>query len=301
MMLHLEKKKINLATGEQYAYVEYGHGPHEVVLLHGNMSSGLHYLPLIERLDAEKFHVIAPDMRGFGDSSYNHRFDSLQALKDDVTALVKALNLTSLTVAGWSAGGGVALLLAAQEPSLVKRLFLIDSMSYKGMPVFKKDAKGAPLWGQVYASKEELALDPIQVAPAVKALSEGNIAFMDYIWNLVIYTVNKPSKEANELYLKETMKQRNLVDFDWSLVNFNMGIGSNFQVPGDHSIAKVSCPVLSVWGQQDKTVWEVMVRETIGALGQKGRLIVYDQCGHSPLVDVPDKLAHDFISFAISA
>jgi len=40
MMLQLEKKKIALETGEEYAYVEYGHGPHEVLLLHAVYVAG---------------------------------------------------------------------------------------------------------------------------------------------------------------------------------------------------------------------------------------------------------------------
>ncbi len=299
-MLKLEKKFIEVATGETLAYIVHGTGPETLLLIHGNMSSSLHYLPLIERLDPQFFRVVAVDLRGFGDSSYHKRFDHQKELLAVVLSLIQKLALAPLTVAGWSAGGGVALLLAALHPDLVKKVFLIDAMSYKGLPVFRKDEQGKPILGAVYASKEELAADPIQVAPALKALAEGNKAFMEYIWNLVIYTVNKPTAEENEIYLSETMKQRNLVDFDWSLVTFNMGVGSNFQVNGDHTIAKLQCPVLSVWGRQDKTVWEYMVRETVGALGKRGRLIIYEKCGHSPLVDVPDQLAKDFISFVKS-
>jgi len=296
-MLKLEKKYLKLSNGETLAYVEQGHGGETVLLIHGNMSSSLHYLPLIERLDQADYHVIAVDLRGFGDSSYVHRFNSLMELTNDVAEFAKLLKMQPATIVGWSAGGGVAMQLAAHYPDMVKKVFLINSMSYKGMPVFVKDEKMQPIIGKVYANKEQLANDPIQVAPAVKALQDGNIAFMDYIWKLVIYTVNKPSEEDNLLYLKETMKQRNLVDFDWALVTFNMGSGLNFQVLGDESISKIEVPVRSVWGNKDKTVWEYMVQETVGALGKKAELIIYEECGHSPLVDVPDRLAHDLIEF----
>lgn len=296
-MIKLEKRFQTLSNGETLAYVDVGTGSHTIVLIHGNMSSSLHYLPLIERLDHRKYRLVAIDLRGFGDSSYVHRFDSLRELTNDVVELVSILKLPPFTVVGWSAGGGVAMLMAAHYPDSVKKLFLINSMSYKGMPIFVKDEKMQPIIGKTYPNKEELAHDPLQVAPAVKALADGNIAFMDYIWKLVIYTVNKPNEEDNLLYLKETMKQRNLVDFDWSLVTFNMGSGSNFQVTGDESITKIEVPVRSVWGAKDKTVWEYMVRETVGALGKKAELIIYDECGHSPLVDVPDRLAKDLMEF----
>ncbi len=296
-MLKLTKKFMMLPNRERLAYVEHGHGDETILLIHGNMSSSLHYLPLIERLDPQTYHVVAVDLRGFGDSSYESRFDTLRALTDDVAMFLKQLNLPKLTVVGWSAGGGIAMQLAAFYPQSIKKIFLIDSMSYKGMPVFKKDKDGRPMLGQVYASKEELALDPIQVAPAVAALATHNVAFMDYIWGLVIYTVNKPTPEYNQLYLEETMKQRNLVDFDWSLVTFNMGTGSNFQTEGDNSIELIKVPVCSVYGKKDITVLEYMVKETVTALKDLATQITYENCGHSPLVDVPDQLAKDLIEF----
>ncbi len=298
-MLKPNKLLLDVASGETLAYLDHGRGPNLVLLIHGNMSSSYHYLPLIDRLDSERFRVIAVDLRGFGDSSYRHRFDSLRALTDDVASLLETLHLKPMTVVGWSAGGGVALQLAAFYPQFVKKLFLIDSMSYRGMPVLKKDAAMRPLLGQVYPDKEALALDPLQVAPAVQALASGNVAFMDYIWNLVIYTVNKPESEANQVYLTETMKQRNLVDFDWSLVTFNMSRESNFQVIGDGSIEAVKCPVFSVYGREDKTVLEYMVQETVAVLKERATLKIYEKCGHSPLVDVPDELAQDLSAFAL--
>ncbi|HOJ44667.1 MAG TPA: alpha/beta hydrolase [Bacilli bacterium] len=296
-MIKLEKRFQKLSNGETLAYIDVGSGAQTVVLIHGNMASSIHYAPLIERLDRSKYRVVAIDLRGFGDSSYVHRFDSMMELTSDVVELVNILKLPPFTVVGWSAGGGVAMLIGAHYPEMITKLFLINSMSYKGMPVFVKDEKMQPIIGKVYPNKEALANDPLQVAPAVKALTDGNIAFMDYIWKLVIYTVNKPHEEDNLIYLQETMKQRNLVDFDWALVTFNMGSGSNFQVAGDESINKIEAPVRSVWGAKDKTVWEYMVQETVGALGKKAELIVYEECGHSPLVDVPDRLANDLMEF----
>jgi pimeloyl-ACP methyl ester carboxylesterase len=298
-MLKLDKSFVKLPNGETLAYVELGHGHHRVLLIHGNMSSSLHYLPLIERLPLDQFHIIAVDLRGFGDSSYVSSFNSLTELTEDVAHFLTIKDFHPCTIAGWSAGGGVALQLAANFPHFVEKLFLIDSMSYKGIPIFVKDATFKPIVGKVYPTKEEMATDNVQVAPVVKALKDGNVGFMEYIWNLVIYTGKKPDPEANKLYLAETMKQRNLVDFDWALVNFNMGTGSNFQADGDNSISKIKCPVLSVWGKKDITVLEYMVRETIAALGDKAQLIIYEEAGHSPLVDVPDQLAKDFIKFVL--
>lgn len=290
------KKSLSLSNGEKIAYVDLNEGEETLLLIHGNVSSSLHYLPLFERLP-KNLRLLAPDLRGFGDSSYDTPFNHLDELADDIVDFLKILKVKKVCVAGWSAGGGVALSLAARYPELVSKVILINSMSYKGLPIFKKGSDGSFLIGQVYPSKEELALDPIQVAPMEKALKEQNLAFMKYIWELAIYNVNKPLPEEYDLYMRESLKQRCLIDLDWALTQFNMGVGTNFAVDGNHSIGKIKVPVLSVYGQNDKTVPEYMVRETVGALGNKARLIIYEKCGHAPLVDVPEQLTKDITDF----
>ena len=295
-MLSLSKKMLKLGNGEQLAYVEHGKGDQVVFLIHGNMSSSLHYLPLIERLSPH-FKVIAPDMRGFGDSTYNQRFDSLYDLADDLLDFAAKMNIKKAILVGWSTGGGIALRMAAKMPQLVSKIVLIESMSHKGYPIFRKDDKGQALLGQVYATKDEMAADPIQVAPAVAAMATKNVPFMSYLWDVAIYSVNKPSPEDNKLYINETLKQRNLVDIDWGLATFNMGNDFNFYTQGDGSIAHVKAPVLSIWSKKDYVVLEYMVNETVAALGSLATLKLYENSGHSPLVDCPDQLANDILAF----
>ncbi len=297
-MIQLTKKTLVLPNGETLAYVEHGKGKQVLFLIHGNMSSGLHFLPLIERLEND-FRIIAPDMRGFGDSSYEHRFDSLHELADDLYHFTQLLHLKNMVVAGWSTGGGVALSLAAHHPELVKKIVLIESMSYRGYPIFTKDAAGKPVLGSVYKTKDEMAKDPIQVAPAVAAMATKNFPFMSWLWDISIYSNKKPTPEQNKLFIDETLKQRNLVDIDWSIASFNMGTGFNLYSMGDESIKKVVAPVLSFWGKKDYVVLEYMVKETVAALGDKARLVTFDNSGHSPLIDEPDALAQEIKTFAL--
>ncbi|MBR2974432.1 MAG: alpha/beta hydrolase, partial [Clostridia bacterium] len=154
------KQTISIGT-EQLAYIDKGQG--EVVLLiHGNMSSSVHYMPLIDKISSQ-FRCIAPDLRGFGDSTYNNRFDSLEALTDDVAMLLQALNIPSAYVVGWSTGGGIALKMAAKYPQMVKKLFSIEGAGFKGYPVYVKENFKST--GKAYANKEAMAADPMQVAP----------------------------------------------------------------------------------------------------------------------------------------
>ena len=99
-----DKKFVELGNGEKYAFIETGKGA-PLLLIHGNMSSGVHFSPILPAL-AEKFHCFAPDLRGFGDSSYNKPFGSLKELAGDVKLFADRMGLKEAYVIGWSTGGG---------------------------------------------------------------------------------------------------------------------------------------------------------------------------------------------------
>lgn len=288
----MEKKFVSIGK-EELAYLDIGEG--EVVLMvHGNMSSSVHYEPLISRIK-DKYRCIAVDLRGFGDSSYNDRFDTLEELADDVNLLTEKLGIDSYYLVGWSNGGGVSLKLCAKYPEKVKKFFDIEGAGYKGYPVYKKENYKST--GEAYASKEEMAEDPMQVAPMLRVFEKGDAATMSSVWDATIYTVNKPTREQNDLWMEETLKQRNLIDLDWALANLNMSDEYTPYGKGDGSIKNIKCPVALTMGEKDIVVPDYMVLDNYNALGSLATLLPYENCGHSPMVDCPDRLAKDVVDF----
>lgn len=290
----MEKKFIQLKS-EKLAYVEFESEKDVMVLIHGNMSSSLHFSPLFEELK-KAYHLIALDLRGFGDSTYNQRFDSLHDLAEDINEFFDAKGIQKAHVVGWSTGTGIALDFAATHPEKVCSLFSIEGVGHRGYPIYKKDEQGQQLLGEVYATKEDMAKDPVQVANMQAVFDTNNTAVMEMIWNASIYTVNKPNKEDNDLWIAETMKQRNLIDIDWSLATLNLSDHSNGYSEGNNKISKISCPCAFTHGAQDLVVPFTMPDETVKALGEHATLIRYENCGHSPLVDVVDQLIQDILA-----
>ena len=288
----MEKKTISIGK-ETLAYVDCGKGD-VVLMIHGNMSSSIHFEPLIERLK-DDYRCVAVDLRGFGDSSYNNRFDTLEELADDVSAFIDALDLGAVNLVGWSNGGGVGLKLCAKYPEKVKKFFDIEGAGLKGYPVFKKENFKST--GEPYASKEEMATDPLQVAPVVNIFSKGYAPTMTALWDMTIYTVEKPTREQSERWMAETMKQRNIVDLDWALANLNMSDEYTPYGKGDGTIKDIKCPVALTMADHDNVVPNYMVMDNYNALGDKATLIPYTACGHSPMVDCPDKVAEDVRAF----
>jgi pimeloyl-ACP methyl ester carboxylesterase len=102
--------------------------PVDVVFLHANGFNALTYRSALAPLSASR-RVIAPDLRGHGASQLAanpRKRRSWSDLRDDVLALIEALDAPPIALAGHSMGGTLALLAAALRPDRVSRLVLFD-------------------------------------------------------------------------------------------------------------------------------------------------------------------------------
>ncbi len=290
----MNKATIKLSNDETIHYIESGIDNQEVlILIHGNMSSSYHYLPIFDLL-SRNYHTIALDLRGFGDSTYHTPIESLEDYADDIKLFMEALTIKNAHLAGWSTGGGIALKFAAKYPDLIGKLILIESASIKGYPIYEKDTSYQPILTKLYQSKEAMAKDPVQVVPALNALKTNDLEFMKQIWLAAIYNQHVP--EDIDFYIKETLKQRNLIDIDWALMTFNMSHEHNGVVDGDGSIDNVVAKTLVIYGLKDLVIPRYMFDETVEALNNK-TIEIYEDGSHSPITDFPIELAKRIIKF----
>lgn len=106
-------------------YLTAGEGD-PVVLLHGIPQTSHEWRHVIPRL-TKRYRVIAPDLRGLGDSSRPPRGYDKRTIADDVWRLVRDhLGIDRFFLVGHDWGGPVAFSLAAQHPDAVRRLAILD-------------------------------------------------------------------------------------------------------------------------------------------------------------------------------
>jgi pimeloyl-ACP methyl ester carboxylesterase len=118
------------AGGVQTNYLEAGSGS-PVLLIHGSGPGVTAYANwrLVLPALAERFHVLAPDMAGFGFSERPEKGDyGVEMWTDQVVGFMDALDLDRAHIVGNSFGGAIALRLAARYPERVGRLVLMGSM-----------------------------------------------------------------------------------------------------------------------------------------------------------------------------
>ncbi|MEO1575422.1 MAG: alpha/beta hydrolase, partial [Pseudomonadota bacterium] len=99
-----------------------------LILLHGLGCSASDWALQMPAL-SEKYRVIAPSLRGFGNSDKPEGPMTVMKYADDVVALLDSLNITRAHVMGHSMGGAVALQLAVAHPERLNSLIVINSQA----------------------------------------------------------------------------------------------------------------------------------------------------------------------------
>ena len=110
----------------QLHYVMGGQGD-AVVLLHGYPQSSYAWRKVMPAL-ATHYTVIAPDLRGLGDSDKPASGYDKRTVAQDIYQLVKQLGIRQIFLVGHDYGGSTAYVFAAEYPEMVRRLVAIECM-----------------------------------------------------------------------------------------------------------------------------------------------------------------------------
>jgi len=114
------------ANGLRMHYLAAGTAGSPVILLHGYAQNSHMWRPLMAEL-GKTHRVIAPDLRGFGDTTKAEAGYDKKTMAQDVHALAQALGIGKAGVVGHDIGLMVAYAYAAQYPGDVDRIALLDA------------------------------------------------------------------------------------------------------------------------------------------------------------------------------
>jgi pimeloyl-ACP methyl ester carboxylesterase len=117
-------KQLRIA-GTQIAFEDAGNGP-TVMLLHGYPFNRSMWNEQIEALQAHH-RVIAPDLRGHGETEVTASPATMEAMARDIATLLEMLEISRAVIGGLSMGGYVALAFCRQFPLITRALILADT------------------------------------------------------------------------------------------------------------------------------------------------------------------------------
>ena len=180
-------------NGIRLHYLQAGSGE-PVVLLHGFGQTSHMWRPLIKEL-AKNHTVIAPDLRGYGRSAAPADGYTKTAMARDVHALVTRLGHKSIELVGHDIGLMVAYAYAAQYPTEVKRIVLMEAF-LPGVGDWTHVWLLRDLWHFHFYGKTPLAL-----------VSGRERIYLEHFWNDFAADPGKSISEADrKFYAKEYAK-----------------------------------------------------------------------------------------------
>ncbi len=232
--------KFATVGGRQVFYREAGDDARPtILLLHGFPTSSHMFRDLIPLL-AERFHVIAPDYIGFGQSDapsvddFDYTFDNLTA---HVSGLIDQLGLTSYVLYMQDYGGPVGFRLFTQHPDRVRGFVIQNANAYMAgvgempaqifLPLWEKRDAASEGAARGFLAAETTKFQYLVGAKNPDAISPDN-------WTIDQALLDRPGHDDAHLDLLEDYKT-NVAAYDsW------------------HEAFRANSPkTLIVWGKQD--------------------------------------------------
>ena len=282
-MPYITTRSVSLSGSSEEVKVFYqdiGRG-RPVVLIHGWPLSHEMWEYQINELPKHNIRVIAYDRRGFGKSSRPWEGYDYDTLASDLKLLLEELDLTGVTLVGFSMGGGeVARFLSKynQEGRVVKAALVSAVTPY----LLKTNDNPAGLPQEVFDTiKDQLEDD------RAKFLTDFGKTF--YGVTMFNHPVSEEHLQRDKMLAlcaagHSTIKAMQA----WSMTDFR------------EDLKKINVPMLVIHGKEDATVpIDVSAEETV-KLVPFGEYLVYDDAAHGLFYTHKNKFNEDIINFVMS-
>ncbi|MFC6732745.1 alpha/beta fold hydrolase [Haladaptatus sp. DYSN1] len=289
-------RDVKLPNCERIAYREREGETAPLLFIHANFSAASHWNRLFETLDSH-FHLLAPDLRGCGGSSYESQVDAVADYSRDLVALVETLDLGPVHVVAWSGGSTIAMQLELLAPELVRSQTFISPVSTRGYPVLQKDESGAVTEPEPLTSREQLANDALQVAPLKIAMETENVAAVREYFETVVFADTVPEAFDLDAHMADVFTQEGFIDFVYANAHFNISPYDNGVNAGTDEARDLEAPTLVLYGDADQVILEKMIDQTLTDLGTDAALIVLPDVGHAAAIEAPERVAKELTTF----
>ncbi|HEY3747703.1 MAG TPA: alpha/beta hydrolase [Pseudonocardiaceae bacterium] len=255
------------------------------VYLHGLGGTATNWNDLAGLL-ATRADGLAVDLPGFGLSPPTTSPDYRMATQAAAVAtMLDARGGAPVHLLGNSMGGGIALLLAASRPDLVRTLTLISP----AMPDLRPDLR------RVSDPKMALAMVPWLGRRARRAL--GALTTRDRVDLMLKLCFADPQRVSEARIALAEAELVELMSQPWAGRASNLAAAAIFRdwlVPARRSLwavaQQVTAPTLVVWGARDRVI-SVRKAPRTAALLPAGRLLVLPRTGHTAQMERPVTVA----------
>ncbi len=265
-----------------------GSGP-PLVLVHGlGSSAAVEFYYNLEPLAAHH-RVFAVDLPGFGGSDKPALAYTIELFVKAVRELMASQGVERAAVMGVSMGGRVALGLALDSPEKVERLVLVDALGV-----------GTPRRVLAYRILLTKGLGELTLRGTARALRRMNPATIRRFWGWYLQRPNRvdtiwsDERIANHGTLLATPEYRA------AYLSALRSIAGMRQlrdgVVVEDRLAELRMPTLLIWGRHDH-IFPASHAEMAKDRIPNGRLEIFDDSGHTPQMEEPDRFNRLVLDF----
>lgn len=275
-MAFIKSHSANSIDSINIFYQEYGEGK-PVIFIHGWPLN--HEMWEYQLLELSKYNIrcIAYDRRGFGKSDRTWGSYDYDTLAADLNNLITHLNLSEVTLVGFSMGGGeIARYIGKYGTEKIKKVVLISSVT-PYMLQTNDNSEGI---------KKEIFDDMIDkiIADRPEFLKEFGKQFYG------VDMLNQPVSKAT--------LQWNQMQCLMSSLNATVDCVRSFsETDFRNDLKKIDIPVLIIHGDADKTVPINVSGDKTAALLPHAKYIVYANAAHGLFITEKEKLNADLLHF----
>ncbi len=248
-----------------------GSGP-AVLLLHAFPCDGGLWEAQAAALAEAGYHVIVPDLPGFGRSALPSAEPSLDSLGAVILEHLDEVGVTECIVAGSSVGGYLAAAILRSRLSLVAGLIMVGT--------------------KATADSDEARANRLRLADLVVAESEstGRILEQSVVPNLLGPTswASRPQVAARVRAWADGARAETVAWYQRAMASRPDSVGD---------LASLAVPALVVWGPEDALSPRSEQDVMLAALAD-GRLTEVPQAGHLCTIEQPDVVAAAMVGFA---
>jgi pimeloyl-ACP methyl ester carboxylesterase len=264
-------------NGTKLRYLIAGQGD-PVLLLHGFAQTSHMWRPLIAEL-AKTHTVIAPDLRGFGDSTKPDGGYDKTTMARDVHALTASLGHKRVAVAGHDIGLMVAYAYAAQYPSEIERIALMDAF-LPGVGDWTTVWLLRDLWHFHFYGKTPLAL-----------VDGRERIYLEHFWNDFAADPARSVSEADRRFYAAAYAQPGAIKAGFEVFRAFEQDAKDF---AGFATTKLTMPMLVLTGE--KASGEFLIAQ--GRLvDDKVEGVVIKGSGHWLMDEAPDQVIPKLVAF----
>ncbi len=264
-------------NGIRIHYLAAGKGE-PIILLHGYAQNSHMWRPLIAEL-AKTNTVIAPDLRGFGQSSKPPQGYDKKTMAQDIHALAASLGCKRARIAGHDIGLMVAYAYAAQYPAEVDRIVLMDAF----LP-------GVGDWTKVWLLRDLWHFHFYGETP-LKLVAGRERIYFEHFWNDFAADPKKSVSEADRRFYAKAYHQPGAMRAGFEVFKAFEQDGKDFS---DFAKTKLTMPMLVLSGEKAGGQFLIdqgrMVDDNVEGVIIKGS-------GHWLIDEAPDQVIPKLVAF----